>query len=192
MSNLDRQAKLGEQIDIRIAVLEDMEKGLRSSDSCPTSLTKVREWEDCELSIERIGSPSSFVKTHRAYGKKIQRIESLIKRIRKPSTRKKPSKSAAASKARREKKEAIDSLSAAANQFVMLSEKIKQLESDLVLKGATDAGYQQEIEELNERLEKVQEENRLLRKEIARLNMKLSGSKITKIGFGKGKEDENR
>lgn len=79
MNNREKAAKTKAQIEKRLEILSLWNvEGVPEGYSLPKSLTKAKLWSDLELGIEKIGSNSSFVKTHRKYGKSVCDIEKKL------------------------------------------------------------------------------------------------------------------
>ena len=86
-NNAEKAKKLAEQIDLRLKVLNEKVKGEHANLEIPTSLTKLRNWVCDELGIELIGSPSSFVTSHKEHGRKVSQIANaleILKNQKKP------------------------------------------------------------------------------------------------------------
>lgn len=88
MAHQEQQAtSIDQRIERRIIVLSNwLANGVPPNkfDSLPISLNDAREWEDCDLDIERIPSPRSFTKVHpnKERGKNVVQIEKLLSDIR--------------------------------------------------------------------------------------------------------------
>ena len=140
-SNEDKAKKLAEQIDLRLIVLNEKIKGEYPELDIPTSLTKIRNWIDDELGIEKIGSPSSFVTSHQEHGCKIAKIAKCLEILKKQKKSPKKPREQKLTELKARNKELNESLTNAANKYVQYSQETKRLKEELLLsKSKVEAG----------------------------------------------------
>ncbi len=190
VSNEDKAKKLAEQIELRLRVLNEKTKGKHTKLEIPNSLTKLRKWTCDELGIEKIGSPSSFVTSHKEHGRKVKKIANcleILKKQKKPPKRPREQK---LTELKARNKELNESLTNAANQYVQYSQETKRLKEQLILSNS-------KVEALTEHLDETLSELQIARDEIILLRERLvhyedrKGSKVTKVEFGKGGNNAN-
>jgi len=182
VSNAEKAQKLTEQINKRYELLKAIKVGSIADIELPKSLNKLREWDNQELGIERIGSPSSFTTNHKLHGNTIKRIDTLLKELIKP---KKPRKKTTKTELKRDNNNLEAALQNAANQYVEYSQEIQRLKVEASLLKSKEHGMEEEILELKSALKVAREENLTLRKKLIQYESKAQ-SKVTKLDFGKG------
>lgn len=179
MDNADRQAKLTAQIRLRLETLRGwLANGVPDGKLCPSSLNKVREWNDPSLGIEKIGSPSSFTSGHKTHGSDVSRIAKLITKLNIPRTKKNksnPHKQLLKTRAKYEEQQ--ESLVMAANQYATL-----RIELDKYQKLYRVA--QQSQLEAQQELAVAESTIRELKAELVLARARVSKGKITSIDFG--------
>ena len=182
MSNAEKAQRLTAQINKRYELLKAIKVGSIADIELPKSLNKLREWDNQELGIERIGSPSSFTTNHKLHGNTIKRIDTLLKELLKP---KKPRKKRTKTELKRDNNNLEAALRNAANQYVEYSQEIQRLKVEASLLKSKEHGMEEEILELKSALNVAREENVTLRKKLLQYESKTL-SKVTKLDFGKG------
>lgn len=162
LSNQDKRGILEAQIAVRMEVLRKWLSEGAPKNGVPTRLAQVRRWTDETLGIKRIGSSSSFVKTHERHGAHVKEIEELLKQLHQ---KRRPEATSVTTRNRKQRmvishmKRAMVN---AANQHVMVSIKLEACEKELRLAS-------QETENLRKLLGDQRESNRELRKEMSKL-----------------------
>ena len=79
MNNRERGERVRRQIELRLDVLRDWScNGVPPGQEVPPSLNRVRIWEDAELGISRIGSPTSFTTKHPVHGASVKEIDEVL------------------------------------------------------------------------------------------------------------------
>lgn len=190
MSNAEKAKWLAEQIDLRFLILNEKVKGEHADLDVPISLTKVREWVHEELGIERIGSPSSFVTSHKDHGRKVVKIAKCLDTLKCQTKPPKKTKEQKLTELKAKNKELNESLTNAANQFVQYSQEIKRLREEKVLIKSKEEGLVEELDEVKNELQVSRDEIILLRKKLAQYDGS-KVSKVTKVTFGKGGKNGN-
>jgi len=182
MDNLKRQLKLKEQIALRVELLEMKLRGELDDTVVPTSLTKLRLWENQEHGVERIGSPGSFVTTHKEHGRKVLQLQKLLGQLRKPKKSKTKPASKKLSEVTKENIRLKDLLQSTANQYVQHSQELKRLKERTILNKTMETGLREELKEVKAELADAKEEIASLRKKLLKPS---SSSKVTQVNFGK-------
>ncbi len=183
MNNEDKKNWLENQIKARLDLLERKEKGELPDLVVPTSLAKCQVWENPDYDINKIGSSSSFVSTHKKHGNRIKKISKLIADLNKKKKSKPTSSSHKIAQLSREKENLEDILTQTSNQFVQYSHECARLQGEVVLLKSIEAGLLEEIEELKAELDQSRSESISLRKKIIQLQGG-TGGKIANIDFG--------
>jgi len=189
VNNAEKARWLADQIELRLRILSEKIEGQHSDLAIPPSLTKVREWVNEELCIERISSPSSFVTTHQEHGRKIEKIAkhlNTIKRLKKPPKKPRQKK---LTEFQRKNKELNESLTNAANQFVQYSQEAKRLREELLLSKSKEEGLIEELDEVKRELQIARDEIIQLRKKLGQYEVRKT-SKVTRVEFGRGDKNE--
>lgn len=184
MSNEDKKRQLEEQINLRIDLLEKAIDGKLDGIDVPSKLTSMREWEDIGLGVKRIGSPGSFVTTHKVYGRKINKIKKLQSELFKPSRPKAKSVTQRYQDAAKENTRLKKLLQVTTNQFVQYRGDIKKLKEDMVLSKSIESGLREQIKELETEIDEANADLNKLRKRLMKLETS-SKSKVTKVDFRK-------
>lgn len=190
-SNEEKAKFLADQIDLRLSILRKKVKGEHAELDVPISLTKVREWIHEELGIERIGSPSSFVTSHKGHGRKVIKIAKCLDTIKRQTKPPKKPKEQKLTELKAKNKELNESLTNVANQFVKYSQKIKQLREELILSNSKVEGLIEELDEVKNEFQFSRDEVILLSKKLARYDGS-KVSKVTTVNFDKGGKNANR
>lgn len=187
MDNKERAARIALQIEKRLDVLSRWFKnGVPEGYALPSSLNKVREWNDQELGIEKIGSPSSFTTGHKAYGRLVTKISKVLIKLNAPTKKKKqtnPAKQLQQLKATNENYE--EAFVNSANQYASLRIDLDKYQKLYRVARQSQSDVQQE-------LDAVEETIRELKAELVRERARSSHKKITSIEFrgkGHGKQD---
>ena len=189
-SNAEKAKKLTEQIELRLKVLNEKVKGEHTELEVPISLTKIRNWVDEQLGIEKIGSPSSFVTSHQEHGRKVTKIANCLEVLKKQKKPSKKPKEQKLTELKTKNKELNESLTNTANQYVKYSQETKRLQEELLLCNSKLEGLEEELVETKGELKVARDEVILLNKKLA----KRAGSKaspVTKVQFGRGVNREN-
>ena len=189
-NNEDKAKKLGEQIELRLRILNEKVIGEHPELEIPTSLTKMRNWVCYELGIEKIGSPSSFVTSHKEHGRKVKKIANcleILKKQKKPPKRPREQK---LTELKAKNRELNESLTNAANQYVQYSQETKRLKEELILSNSKVEGLTEELDETLSELQIARDEIIVLRKKLAQYEDR-KASKVTKVEFGKGGSNAN-
>ncbi len=189
-SNEDKAKKLAEQIELRLRVLNEKIIGAHTELEIPTSLTKVRNWVCDELGIEKIGSPSSFVTSHKEHGRKVKKIANCLETLKKQKKLPKKPKEQKLTELKAKNKELNESLTNAANQYVQYSQETKRLKEELILINSKVEGLTEELDETLSELQIARDEIILLRKKLAQYENR-KASKVTKVEFVKGGNNAN-
>lgn len=187
MDNKARAEKIAFQIGKRLEVLKKwLTDGVPEGYPRPTSLNKVREWNDRELGIEKIGSPSSFTTGHKVYGRFVIRISEALVKLNTPVKKKyqaNPAKQLRKLKANSDGYE--ESLANAANQYVSLRVELETYQKIYRIARQSQEDAQQELVVAETTI-------RELKAELVRERAKSGHKKVTSIEFGgkgHGKQD---
>lgn len=179
MDNAERQARLTAQVKLRLSILKGwLADGVPEGYSAPSSLNKVREWNDASLGIEKIGSPSSFTTGHLTQGRDVSRIAKLIVKLNTPKNKKyksNPGKQLFKIRAKFEEQE--ESLIMAANQYVGLRIELDKYEK------LYRVAQQSQLEAQRE-LAAAEASVRELKAELVLARAKASKGKVSSIDFG--------
>jgi hypothetical protein len=186
-SNEEKAKFLADQIDLRLSILRKKVKGEHAELDVPISLTKIREWVHEELGIERIGSPSSFVTSHKEHGRKVIKIAKCLDTLKRQTKLPKKPKEQKLTELKAKNKELNESLTNTANQFVQYSQEGKRLREELVLSKSKEEGLIEELDEVKNELQVSRDEIILLSKKLAQYDGS-KVSKVTTVNFGKGGE----
>jgi predicted nucleic acid-binding Zn-ribbon protein len=189
-SNEEKAKFLADQIDLRLSILNKKVKGEHADLDVPISLTKIREWVHGELGIQRIGSPSSFVTSHKEHGRKVVKIAKCLDTLKRQTKPPKKPKEQKLTELKAKNKELNESLTNSANKFVKYSQEIKRLREDKVLIKSKEEGLVEELDEVKNELQVSRDEIILLRKKLAQYDGN-KVSKVTKVTFGKGGKNGN-
>jgi chromosome segregation ATPase len=184
-SNTEKSKWLTEQINLRLTILSEKVKGMHSELDSPQSLTKVREWVNERLGVERIGSPSSFVMSHKEHGRSVEKIAKCLESLKRQKKTPKKPKEQKLTELNAKNKELNESLTNTANQFVRYSQEIKRLKEELVLSKSKSEGLDEELKEVNSELQITRDEIISLNKKLAQYENRRT-SKVTSVDFGKG------
>jgi len=183
MSNKDKSKQLEEQIDLRIELIQKAIGGELKGEVVPSSLTAIRNWEDSKLGVKKIGSPTSFVKTHKVYGRKIRKIHELVGELYKPKPKQKSLTKRHVSVIK-ENARLKRLLQTTTNQFVQYSTEKKKLKNEITLSKSLDAGLNEQIEEMEQELSDVKAELLRTRKRLIKCEGGLK-SKVATVDFSK-------
>jgi chromosome segregation ATPase len=189
-SNEEKAKFLADQIDLRLSILRKKVKGEHAELDVPISLTKIREWVHEELGIERIGSPSSFVTSHKEHGRKVIKIAKCLDTLKRQTKLPKKPKEQKLTELKAKNKELNESLTNVANKFVQYSQEIKRLREEKVLIKSKEEGLIEELDEVKNELQVSRDEIILLSKKLAQYDGS-KVSKVTTVNFGKGGENGN-
>lgn len=179
MDNKERAAKISLQIEKRLEVLNSwVSDGVPEGYQRPTSLNKVREWNDRELGIEKIGSPSSFTTGHKVYGRLVVRISKALIKLNTPVKKKQQTNPVKQlQKLRGDHAEYEKSLTNAANQYASLRVDLEKYQKLYRV-------ARQSQEDAQHELAVAEETVRELKAELVRERAKSSHKKVTSIEFG--------
>ncbi len=170
-SNQQKRDALVQQLDRRIALLERWVKEGAPKGAVPASLTKARLWSEPAEGIVKIGSSSSFVKTHQLYGMKVKLIDdlrgALLRRKRTTAT----SAETRIATLTAQLEEAKRANTNSGDQFVQKEIELQNCQRQLRI-------ALQDIANLNTRLEREKETVKMLRKVNAQLEAKVASGKI--------------
>jgi uncharacterized coiled-coil DUF342 family protein len=189
-SNEEKAKFLADQIDLRLSILRKKVKGEHAELDVPISLTKIREWVHEELGIERIGSPSSFVTSHKEHGRKVIKIAKCLDTLKRQTKLPKKPKEQKLTELKAKNKELNESFTNVANKFVQYSQEIKRLREEKVLIKSKEEGLIEELDEVKNELQVSRDEIILLSKKLAQYDGS-KVSKVTTVNFGKGGENGN-
>ena len=189
-NNEDKAKKLGEQIELRLRILNEKVIGEHPELEIPTSLTKMRNWVCYELGIEKIGSPSSFVTSHKEHGRKVKKIANCLETLKKQKKPLKKPREQKLTELKAKNRELNESLTNAANQYVQYSQETKRLKEELILSNSKVEGLTEELDETLSELQIARDEIIVLRKKLAQYEDR-KASKVTKVEFGKGGSNAN-
>ena len=129
MNNLERRARLHQQLERRREVLAEwVEIGvsnLPEGTRVPVSLNQVRLWDEPDLRIFKLGSPSSCTTTHRVHGAVVRDIARSLRELADQAARVK-GKRAQAAKRTRHLAVLKRGLIGAANRYAILSSELHE------------------------------------------------------------------
>ncbi|MGY5796180.1 hypothetical protein [Rheinheimera faecalis] len=187
-SNPMKAKGLADQIELRLQILGKKVNGELLDLKVPNSLTKIREWVHEGLGIQRIGSPSSFVMTHKEHGRTVKKIAECLDKLRLQAKFPKKPKEQKLLELTVKNSELNQSLMKAANQFVQFSYESKRLSEELVLSRSTEQGLREELNEVKNELQSARDKIILLSRKLAQYEDPKE-SKVTTGDFSRGSQN---
>lgn len=185
MDNKERQEKLTAQIQLRLEILSKwLADGVPDGHFPPSSLNKVREWNDPNLGIEKIGSPSSFTTGHPLHGRVVSRMAKILVKLNVPVRKKfKSNPGKQLLKIRAKYEEQQESMIMAANQYASLRNELDRYKKLFRV-------AQQSQSEAQKELAAAEAKSRELKEELVLARAKMHKGKISSIDFsGRGSPD---
>lgn len=152
MNNLERREHVLRQLERRREVLTEwVESGVPSlpdGTTIPTSLNRVRLWDDPRLGISPIGSPASCTTTHRVYGPVVRAIDELLHELARQRPLQHAPKKTQEAKRKRRLAQLKCSLAGAANRYAVLSAELRETQLRLRVAEQSAAAFKRENLEL--------------------------------------------
>ena len=165
MNNRERGDRVRHQIQLRLDTLRGWSSnGVPSGQEIPRSLNRVRLWEDPDLGISKIGSPSSFTTTHPEHGASIEEIASLLEVLVMRQREAEPDDTRLATQLGNERRRSAalkQMLQESANLYVAITVELEGAMRDLRV-------TRQSVEALTARNADVTRENGELRRRLAK------------------------
>ena len=166
MSNTKRAQTLSQQIQARFSLLEHWrDEGIPEGYKVPSSLNKVRTWEDASLGIQRIGSPSSFTTNHPKYGGRVKKIAKILEELNRPK-KKKPRKNSNTQLLHQEREKLghyKKALVKAANQYAEVTVNLKEAQRALRITRQSLESADDEIRQFKSQLARTESSKRVAR-----------------------------
>ena len=163
MNNCERRDRVRHQIQLRLDTLRGWScNGLPPGQEVPSSLNRVRLWEDAELGISKIGSPATCSTTHPQHGAAVKAIADLLEGLLKRQRETRPREPSLATKLQDERRRSAalkKGFEACADQHAAMTVELDETSRDLRVtrqhldsEKARNAELREELWELRRRL----------------------------------------